>query len=291
MNASQFAEFWETQGYRVVETASCFWYNAQPFAFLSIPYHRAVVPERRELIRVLVGGFAIAIRFRDSAEGEGGLFVCSERNYDLADLGVKARNKTRRGLEKCKVERVEFAHLAKAGAALNEETFARQGRDRETVTERQWQRYCEAARRNRDFEAWGAFVNGRLAALLVAALVEDHFSILHQSSATKDLEQRPNNALTFTVCKGKLSQPDVACVSYGLKSLESTPGLDRFKVGMGFKLRPLRERVVFNPILRPFIVLGARRIIPWMARKHPETDLWRKALAVLQQEKAAFDAR
>jgi hypothetical protein len=290
MTAGEFADFWRVQGYRVIETKSCYWYNPSPLVFVSVPYHRGITPLWGELGHVLLSGPAVAIRFHDSAEGPGGLFVCSDRNRDLSCLHKKARNQTHRGLENCRIEQLDFAYLAKYGPALNAQTFQRQGRDRQTITSAQWQRYCRAASRIPDFEAWGAFANGHLAAFLVAGLVEDHFSILHQSSSTGDLQYYPNNALTFTVARLKLSCPAVGCVSYGLKSLDDTVGLDQFKLKMGFKLRPLREHVVLNPLLKPFFSFGGRRIVQWMSRKHPETDLWRKAAGVLQQRRGALDA-
>jgi hypothetical protein len=284
MNVAQFAEFWRIQGYKVIKTKSCYWYNPHPFFFMSLPYHRLVTPLRSELVRVLLGGPAIAVRFPTLPGGtgkEGGLFICSDRNYDLSSLHQKARNQTRRGLEHCVVERIDFAYLAEHGHELNVETFQRQGRDPQTITEQQWRRYCEAASLMPDFEAWGAFVRGNLAAFMVTALVEDCFSILHQSSSPDYLGYYPNNALVFTVTKLKLSCPEVGYVSYGLKSLDDTAGLDHFKLRMGFKLKPFKDCVVFNPALKPFLSLGGYRIIKWIAHQRPESDLWRKAAKVL----------
>jgi hypothetical protein len=197
----------------------------------------------------------------------------------LPALEKKARNQTRRGIENCQIEQLGFADLAEHGARLNEETCQRQGRNARAVVGRAWQRYCEAASQIADFEAWGAFVDGRLGAFMVAALVEDHFSILHQSSATDALPHYPNNALTFTVTKLKMSCPQVACVSYGLKSPDyRARGTEEFKLNMGFHLRRFGDSVVLNPLLKPFFWPKALR---WMARRYPESDFWRRVSGVL----------
>jgi len=280
MNAAEFAEFWQIQGNKVIETKSCYWYNPHPLFFMSLPFHRLVTPSRSELAKVLLQGPSVAVRFPTVPNGtgkEGGLFICSDRNYDLSSLHQKARNQTRRGLENCTVEQVDFGYLAEHGHTLNEETFQRQGRDPHRITEKQWHRYCEAASQTHDFEAWGAFVKGHLAAFMVTALVEDCFNILHQSSSADYLAYYPNNALIFTVTKLKLSCPEVGYVSYGLKSLDDTGGLDHFKLRMGFELKPFKDCIVFNPLLKPFFLFGGNRVIEWMARRHPESDLWRKA--------------
>ncbi len=250
MNAAQFAEFWRIQGYRVIQTESGYWYNAHPFSFLSLPYHRLMMPARRELAQVLLKGPAAVIRFPTVSGGvrpEGGLYICSDRNYDLPSLDKKARNQTRRGLERCVIEQLDFSHLAERGHALNVETWARQGRSPQTITSPQWRHYCEAAGQIPGFEAWGARVQGSLAAFMVTALVEDCFGILHQSSATEYLEHYPNNALVFTAVKRKLSDPHVGYVSYGLKSVDDTDGLGHFKLQMGFELVPFHESIILHP--------------------------------------------
>jgi hypothetical protein len=280
MDAAHFAEFWRMQGHQVIATKSCYWYNPQPLVFMSVPYHRSFVPSRRELRRVLLGGPAAAARFHDPTGSDGGLFICSDREYDFPALLKKARNETRRGLENCSIEQVDFPYLAKHGFSLVEDTLRRQGRGQRSMTHRQWLSHCNAAGRIRGFEAWSAFVKGRLAAFMVTALVEDYFSILQQYSARETLAYHPNNALAFTVTKLKLSSDRIAYVSYGLKSLEPTPGVDHFKRGMGFQLRPFGESVAFNPLLTPLLSLGGDKLIRWMARKNPQSDLWRKASAV-----------
>ena len=260
---------------------------------MSLPYHRLVTPARWELAHVLLRGPSVAVRFPTIPDGpgkEGGLFICSDRNYDLSSLHQKARNQTRRGLENCIVKQVSFDYLAEQGHVLNVETFLRQGRDPQTITEQQWYRYCEAASQIPDFEAWGAFVGGCLVAFMVTALIEDCFSILHESSATEDLQYYPNNALVFTVTKLKLSSPEVGYVSYGLKSLDDTGGLDHFKLRMGFELKPFKEDIVFNPLLKPLLFLGGSKLIKWMARQHPESDLWRKASRILCLAKGDLNA-
>ena len=291
MDAGQFAEFWERQGCRVIETNSCYWFNSQPLSFASIPYHRVVDPPRRELAEVFFRGPAFAVRFLASpAENgqAGGLFVCSKDSYDLSSLRKKARNQTRRGLEHCRVERVEFGDLAQRGHKLNVGTLLRQGRSPATMTEAKWDLYCAAAARNSDFEAWAALVDRQWAALLVTALVEDVLTILHQSSAGDYLAYYPNNALVFEVTRRKLNDARVRLVSYGLLGLTDNGSLEHFKFGMGFSLEPLRDHLVINPVLKPFLDLGGRRWVERNHRRRPHSDFWRKASKALAPARAGI---
>jgi hypothetical protein len=284
MKAESFAEFWKLQGHRVIQTSNACWYDAHTFAYLSIPYHRQIAPSHRELLAVWLTGPALIARYpaaQTIGKRIGGLFICVDRSYDLATLDKKARNQTRRGLENCAVELIGFDRLIEQGYPLIRDTLQRQQRSEDNMSFEHWERYCTAAAQIDGFEAWAALVKGRLAAFMVAALVEDCFSILYQSSFTTELHQYPNNALVFSVVRQKLADAQVGYVSYGLKSVDPTDRLDHFKLQMGFKLRPFCEEVAVNPLLRPFLALGGKRYIQQMARRHPEKDLWRKAAQIL----------
>jgi hypothetical protein len=186
------------------------------------------------------------------------------------------RTYTRRGLENCTVEAVDFGYLAQHGHQLNLESFERQGRDATTMTESQWHRYCQAAGSIPGFEAWGAWVRGDLASFLVTALVEECSYIHHQSSATEYLPFFPNHALTFTVTRLVLARPEVDAVCYGGESLV-TQGIDVYKSRLGFERRLFGECVAVSPLLRPILSFGGRRIIRWAARKRPESKMWQRA--------------
>ena len=287
MDASQFAEFWRRQGYRVVETKSCFWYNPyHRFGFLSIPYHRLIDPSEVECANVFVSGPAVMLGYSTLAKGDNGdswLFVCPDKNYAFHSLEKKARNQTRRGIENCKIEQIDFGYLAKAGQVLNEQTLNRQRRNSRDVTGERWIRYCTAASGIGDFQAWGAFVEGELASCMVTALIEDCLSILHQSSLDESLKHYSNNALIFTVTKLKLACPEINIVSYGLRGLENSTGLDHFKFSMGFGKRPFHRRLVINPVLRPMLALGGRKLISTVAQKSAEKSFWRYVAGVLER--------
>jgi hypothetical protein len=286
MTEGQFAEFFLRQGQRVIETKTCFWYSHRPLLYMSLPYYRAVSPSQGELARVLLGGPAAALRFPTNPDTDNrkvGIFLCSDRNYGFSSLQQRMRNYTRRGLENCTVEAVEFGYLAQHGHQLNLESFERQDRDATTMTESQWHRYCEVAAATPGFEAWGAWARGRLAAFVVAALVEDCCHMHHQSAATEHLPLFPNHALNFSVTRLVLARPEVNSVCYGADSLV-TPGIDTYKSRMGFERLLFGERIVHNPLLQAGLALGGRKVIYWMARKYPQKEMIQRAALLLQQD-------
>lgn len=280
MNADEFAGFWAAQGYKVISTRSCHWYNTEPFVFLSVPFHRMVTPDRGEMLRIWLQGRALVARYlspAEESEANGGLYVCDDRRYDIPLLGPKARNHTRVGLRSCQIEQVEFSDLVKWGYEIDVQTYIRQGRDPGSLSREKWMRYCQAAGRTAGFEAWGAFIDGKPAAYVVCALIEDYYHLLRQSSATEYLRYCPNNALTFTLTQRALARPEVNYASYGLKSVEDTPGLNQYKESMGYTLKPLSDRLVINPVLRLVLNTGGAKAVRRLHERNPADDFWRKA--------------
>jgi hypothetical protein len=288
MTVEEFAKFWEHQGCRTFKGAGTFWYAVRPLVFISLPYERAIQPTRLDLLKLFGRTPALVLRYRarpSGTTGDGGVYVCGDKRYDLGSLIPRARSCTRKGLRECTVQRVEFSALVEIGHQLNQETFQRQGRQDTGFSRDRWQRYCQAAEKTAGMEAWGAFAKGRLAAFVVCALVGRCYNFIHQSSSRELLPHQPNNALAFAVTRQALNLPGVDEVCYGLKSVEHTEGLERFKLGMGFSIRPFEERLALHPLLQLALAFGGRLGVKWAAARKPDSDFWRKALIVCQMER------
>jgi hypothetical protein len=287
MTVQEFVGFWRHQGCQTIKGAGTFWYAVRPLVFISLPYERVIQPTRLELFKMFLRTPALVLRYPariSTNTGTGGVFVCERKGYDLNALIPKARTSTRKALRECTVQRMQFSVLAEIGHPLNEETWQRQGRQSTGLSRNRWHRYCRAAANTPDMEAWGAFVGERLAAFVVCALVDRCYHFIHQSSSRELLVHQPNNALAFTITKRALEQTGVDLVCYGLKSVENTEGLEHFKLGMGFSIRPFEEKFVLNPLLRVGLALGGRLGVERAAAIRPESDFWRKALVICQMQ-------
>lgn len=285
MDAKEFADFYRLQGYKVIQTESCFWYEGSRFFYQSIPYHWVITPSGEELRKVFFSGIAVGLRYVtdvSSVGKESYIWVQDNRNYDFPSLEQKARNQTRRGLEKCRVERIDFDYLERHGFPLVRDTLTRQGRNPRTIGERNWELLCRVSKLS-DFEAWGAFANNKLAGFLIAGLVDRCFYILHQYSATNSLRSYPNNALIFAVTKNKLCDSTIGYISYGIQSLdvEHTKGLDKFKSCMGFKKRPVKQSIRFNPIVKPIFGRITHQLVNGIHKIRPDSDFIRKLRGIL----------
>jgi hypothetical protein len=280
MQTDAFLEFLERQGHRIVKTESCYWFNASTRFYFYYPYHRLITPNQDEINRILWGEPSIGARYFAPMEHVGKesySIVCSDKNYDITSVDAHfARRQTRRGLENFKIQQLEFKELEKRGICLNRDTLTRQGRDPRIWEGKVWTDYCRAANGLDGFEVWGAFSEKELASFMITFQMEDHFTILQQFSATEYLPQYPNNALVFHVTKLKLSLPEVNAVSYGPQSLDAPASLDTFKFRMGFRKRPMKQTIVFNPLVRPFINGFSHKVIQRLSALRPENDTFRK---------------
>jgi hypothetical protein len=285
MQASELAQFFGAVGYRVIETESCYWYNAKPFLFKSLPVHRFVDPSASELAQVLIKGPAFALRYPKTANHpgpRGGMYVCANRDYDFPALSQNVRSRTRRGLARCRIEQIDFDYLSRYGYELIEETTMRQMGTAPGATEAEWHRFCAQTRLSSDFEAWGAFVGDRLATFIVGMLVEDCYYIHLQKSASDLLKYYPNNALLFTVMKTKMACPEVAYISHGPKALAVGKGLDYYKTSMGFEMQPFTDHVLFNPVVKPFLMWKGDAVVNKLVQRYPDSLFWQRASRALR---------
>jgi hypothetical protein len=180
------------------------------------------------------------------------------------------------------VEKIDFGYLAGHAHTLRyKDTQGYWGELwRERGSTQSWKRFCQKAGQRSDIEAWAAFVHGSLAAFTVTLHVEDYLQLYIGESASRFLRYYPNNALLFTIVKSKLRTPGIRYVSFGTKPLAAGPGLDHFKRSMGFTIRPCKERVVLNPLLRP-VLLAGNRLVKRIAKRYPQNQFWQMASETL----------
>jgi hypothetical protein len=277
VEASLLAEFFSKMGVRIIKTQSCWWYRHKRFFFKSIPMHRLVTPSQKELDKVLLAGPAIAVRYPEpGVSTDWGMYVCDDRDYRLEHLpSPNARSHTRRGLARCRVERLDFHFLGEHGHPIGVDTNIRQNGLPPKETAESWVGHCSMFARYPGFEAWGAFVGNKLVAYIVAVLVEDCYYLDLCKSLTAYLGLYVNNAILFEATRDALSRPEIRCVSHGARGMVNSDRQHRFKSGMGFKLVPHVERVVFNPLLKPLTAM--QPLLGWMAGRQPNSLFWQRA--------------
>lgn len=246
-------DFLQRIGHQVREAAGVHWFDCGARVYSSLPYHYDLDADVVD-VRDILKRDGLAVRFGCPVEQGVPSFrlVCDAKDYDFPHLRSRTRTQVRRGLEACRVERIDFGRLQAEAMDLNAETLIRQGRKVPSNLESYWTRYYQQASVTQGAEAWGAFVGTNLAAYMISFIIDDVANLLIVRSSSRHLELYPNNALLFTFLSTRLRDPDVRMVSYGYESVQADLGtLDQFKLGMGFRKAPVGQRIEIAPWLRP----------------------------------------
>jgi len=280
MTPEVFAEWLRRLGHRVVRTRSTYWFDQGPRVFQAFPYHWIIQPTEDELRAFLCEEKAIGLRYStplDAGEGSCSYHVVCERStYGLKDVDPSVRSKVRRGLEACKVGPIPLERYAKEGWSIERDTLDRQHRHSRRG-HADWKRMVDAAADLRGFEAWGAEVEGRLAAALMFVQIDGCINLLYQQSHRDYLPLRVNNALLFEVTRALVARPDVHMIHNGLHSLDAPATVDQFKARLGYTIKPIRQRVVFHPRLAPWFGHGTSRFLERLVDLYPESEFIAKA--------------
>jgi hypothetical protein len=279
------AEWFRRQGHRVIRTPSSWWYEASARVYQAFPFHWSIRPGDGELEELLRAEHAIALRCTtplDAPEGRVSYHVvCDDREYDLHRLDARARNAVRNGMQRARIEPVPLDRMAEEGWQLEVDTCSRQGRD-VPLSREAWRRRYLAAAGLPGFEAWGALIDGKLAASLLCVRVDDWWEVLGQQSLSEYLPARVNNAVTYVFTQSMVQRPGVRAVFYTLQSLDAPPTVDQFKFHMGYTPRPVRQRVALHPWASRILGPAAHRVISGVLRRRPGSRLLGKAEGMLR---------
>ncbi len=285
VNSNPMGEFFERLGHKIIRSESAWWYDVQPRVLLSFPYYKLIEPQEAEIDTLMREHKLRAIRYPTALSSFGfasTLAINTNTEYDLSCQHQKARNQTRRGMENCVVEEIDFNYLLENGLVLNQETAQRQDRESQYADLDYWRKYCLAAQATSGVSAWGAFVEGQLAAFLIAIETDEWVEWVVNHSSTALLKKYPNNALVFQASQHFFQKKGCKGICYGLGSLESTPSLDRFKQRMGWTFRPIKQRIVFSKAVRCGLALAQEPFLKVMDKAFPKSYTVRKASAMIR---------
>jgi hypothetical protein len=276
MSLFDISRFVAAQGMQCFQGESCLWVEKKKFFFESVPGHRRIRLLPGEATRLFKHG-AIAIRYTCSEE-EGIRsfeYVCDDENFGLEALAPDARRRVRRGLESCEVRPVSFETLAREGSVINRSVFARQGRVRRSVMtdDARWARYMTICSELTSMEAYGAFIDGRIVGFSIAVYLDEYCYLFHTHAFSDYMKFNPIYALTYTVMRNALQKPEIKYVSQGLESFLVLPEVERFKLAMGFRKRPLGRRVEVSPWARPIFSTPASWVVGKLLRQF-RPGLW-----------------
>lgn len=280
MNPDIFAEWFRKQGQPVIRTTSSYWVHQGFGAYQAFPYHWLIKPDKKELHDILKESRALALRYSTPLQGGAGFAsyhaVFEGDEYDLSSLGKWARKNVRRGLATCQVQPISFERLAEEGYQLQIDTLDRQGR-KSGLEHSKWKTLCLSAGELPGFEAWGALVNGKLAASVITFRMDDCYYMLYQQCLRQYLSENVNNAMSYVVTNNLVKRPESKSILYGMHSLDAPPSVDEFKFRMGYAAKPVRQQVVFHPWFEPFANRLSHALLRGFLRLNPGNPTISKA--------------
>lgn len=285
MNPEVFAEWLRRMGHRVVRTRSSYWFDAGPRVFQAFPYHWIIQPTEEELREFLCEQNAIALRYSTPIDADVGAcsyhIVYERSTYDLQDVDSSVRGQVRRSLGSCSVGPITLERYAREGWSIERDTQARQHRRSRRGRER-WEQMVRAAEGLDGFQVFGAEVEGKLAATLMCVPIDGCIDMLYQQSLREYLPLRVNNALLFDATRTLVARPDVHQIHNGLHSLDAPASVDKFKIRLGYSVKPIRQRVMFHPRLAPFFGSGTSSLLEGLAGHFPENESIQKANGLMK---------
>ena len=285
MNPDVFADWLVRQGHRVVRTASSYWYDAAPGVFQAFPYHWVITPVGTEIQDLMLRHGVVAVRYSAPIGFHRGLasyHVILQKPYTLDMLKAQARNGVKMGMSRFAIQQISFERLATEGWALQRDTLDRQGRLR-SMNREGWERLCRAARDLTGFEAWAAVSpEGELAAAVIAARLEDKFSVPFALSHRRFQGEHVNNALFFGVSQELLQREGVESLFFTVQSLDDPANVDEFKFRMGLQIKLVRQCVDFHPLLRPLATSAVHRWVRRLFDRDPSSPFLAKAEGMLR---------
>jgi len=261
---TQYSKFLKLKGHRVVQTPSGFWIDVRPLVFqITPPFNlnphlgQEAHYVFKEVIALVCRYFTINHLMEDVKQGKGPFLYILRPPYDFSYLHQKARNQTRRGLERVEVRREYLdKRIEQLAYEVYRDNIKRLGLMKtEKQIQLRWQLWVHAIRNASCVEFWGAWKNQDLVAFSVIVWTPWGVEIVLQRSLTSALKLYPNNALVYIIAQDVFKR-GASLLSFGLSSFAGIAnGLHHFKINMGFKAFPLIEYYCWHPILRPFTPL------------------------------------
>jgi len=285
MNPEIFAEWMRRRGHRILKSDSTWWHQQGPLTYQAFPYHWIITPPEQEIQELMLRRNILALRYSTPVTNPVGYIsyhaVYEQNSYDLGQLSKWSRKNIRNGLKQCLVEQISFDYLAKEGFALQVDTLKRQKRSI-GASQKWWSELTLGAMDLPGFRAWGAFVDGKLAASVITFQMVETIYLLYQQCHRKYLNLHVNNALGYMVTKNVLQIEGVRGILYGLHSLDAPASVDEFKFRMGYTSKSVRQRVTFHPIANPLMRPVTHQIVKSMSHLFPESSVIAKFEGMLR---------
>ncbi len=151
------------------------------------------------------------------------------------------------------------------------------------MTQAEWERICLSASDLPGFEMWAAISKeGELAATILTSRIDDTCYVPYAQSHRKFMSRHANNALFYQASRDMLAREGVKEIFFSLHSLDAPESVNEFKFRMGLAAKPVRQRIVFHPWIRPLANESVYKYCKKWTERNPENVFAAKAEGMLR---------
>jgi hypothetical protein len=193
-----------------------------------------------------------AVQARQPEEGNGYLYVTTNKGYDIEKLDKNGRRDARRALRNYSFRFIGWDHLLKAGYKAYHDTRSRNGLSDHTQAD--FNALIAQSRIIPPNTCLAAIdEQGIIGGFLIMTMADDWIEVSGAYSDTGHLQNCPNNGMFHYLQEKFLATGIVTTISYGYSSVQtgsSIDGLHHFKQRIGFDAVPIRRYFILKPSLR-----------------------------------------
>ena len=277
-----------SKGLRIVEGAGdTFWQKNESLSLERFPVIPLPGPSPVEIRNVLGQGHGVVATYvtePDDRHPANALLYLRKPPYAPDELSQSARQSIKRATRDLKIGLITVDELEAKGFMSFADTRTRVGLSDGTLPH--FRRICSFLRGVDDHYVIGAAKGEELAGFMGVAVACNVVEILYFCTMTEYQKCCTSDGLVHHCLEAFLGQNNVACVSFGLSSLQSGPdpveGLDRFKQKVGFDAVPVRRVFVLHPWIMPLMTLLPVKLLLALCRALPHSRLLQKGAGMLR---------
>lgn len=252
MVSDEYISFFKKFGYKVIRDGELCFFEVRSHVYQLLPAFYLDRAGRQTMKQVQRKQHLPVLRYFDKTTG-GSSQTTAIYNlyapYSLNDIESKARNQTRRGLERFTVHEIPETpqSMAQMQALYFENAEKIKAYKSDASLQQRWNRWSHAMFDSPKVKVWGAFSGDTLGAFAVVIQEQDWAEILLHRSSDAGRKDYANNALVYELAMYYFGL-GTRFISYGLESFDdSKAGLSHFKRNMGFKKEVLNEYIMVHP--------------------------------------------
>ena len=236
------------------------WKLYQKVLIPDVPPHIEVILTKQEANELLEKTDAYFIRWTNEWDRKDGKFwyVIKDEKEDINNYSSNTRSKIRRGLKRCKIEKVTKEYIAKHGYEVYKKAFKRYNTFLQPVTQENFSKGILKSLDNIEF--FGVFIENKLVAYSQNIIKDNNVNYSVIKFDPDFLKHYISYALFFEMNKYYLNEKNFLYVNDGARSLSHETNIQEFLIS---KFRFRKAYCKLNVVYRKDIEILVNILYPF----------------------------